>query len=221
MAATTEGQARRLMARLDALAAYHRRPAQTDAALPVAVAPARRRAVHRLGRGGRAVGAHRSGRQRPRALRGPAAERAGADDRLAYRHGARRRPLRRRARRARRAERRRGPRRARAAARRRDRDRRLRRRGRRALSPHPDRLARPRRGQRAGDAGAEGRRRRVDARRARRRSAATPTISARRAPKAWRRSSNCISSRGRCWRPRAGRSASSARSTARRGSAPS
>ena len=81
----------------------HRRSAQTDPALPVAVAPARRRAVHRVGQGERLVGAHRSGRQRARALRGRAAGRAGADDRLAYRHRARRRPLRRRARRARRA----------------------------------------------------------------------------------------------------------------------
>ena len=213
------------MARLDAFAAFTDDPRQADAALPVAVAPARRRAVHRLGARERACRRDIDpvGNVRAR-YEGRAAERAGADDRLAYRHGARRRPLRRQrsARSPRSASSRASPRS-----------------GERLdvaieivafgdeegvrFPDHPDRFARRSPGcQRAGDAGAEGRRRRHDARRARGRSAATPSASRRGARRRRRgvrrtayRAGAGAGGRGQAARRR------HARSTARRGSAPS
>ena len=87
--------AARLMARLDAFAAFSDEPGRLTR-LFLSEAPSTRRARFRpLVRRGRARGADRRRRQCRRPLRGQARGRAGADAGLAYRHRARRRALRR------------------------------------------------------------------------------------------------------------------------------
>ena len=91
-AAVSPGQ--KLMARLDEFAALQRRRRPSDAALSFQRPSARRRG--NISPGAREIGLaakiDASGNVWAR-YEGKAARRAGADDRLAYRHGARRRPL--------------------------------------------------------------------------------------------------------------------------------
>ena len=203
--------ARRLMARLDEFAAFTDEPGKLTRLYLSPVLSRRLRALRAMGARGRHGAGDRRGRQRPRALRGQDAARAGADDRLAYRHRARRRPLRRQSRRARGA-------RASSSS--------CAERGERLdhaidivafgdeegvrFPDHHDRLARARRARvrraRSTRADADGRHAARGADRLRRRSRTRCSSCARAASPP---SSNCISSRGRCWRPRASRSARS------------